>query len=118
MASDNMITPRRAPHLAAMFQKAYAQAVMIQGIDEQMDAMIEQREKIETEILDIQTQINGEFERMLVSAKEARTRLRAQIASSAKSNGNGNANGKRVEVEITPNLKLPGIPLEETRVAS
>ena len=36
MASDNIITPRRAPHLAAMFQKAYAQAVMIQGIDEQM----------------------------------------------------------------------------------
>jgi hypothetical protein len=120
MASDNMITPRRAPHLAAMFQKAYAQAVMIQGIDEQMDAMIEQREKLENEILDIQTQINGEFERMLVSAKEARLKLRAQITSSPKSNGapHANGNGKRVEVEITPNLKLPGIPLEDTRVAS
>src|SRR5687768_5237540 len=123
MASDNMITPRRAPHLAAMFQKAYAQAVMIQGIDEQMDAMIEQREKLEIEIHEIQSQINGEFERMLVAAKEARLKLRSQItqalpsaAPSPSRNGNGN---EKVEVEISHNLKLPGIPMEPTaRVAS
>src|SRR5262245_22483963 len=111
MAGDNMMTPRRAPHLAAMFQKAYAQAVMIQGIDEQVDTMIEQREKLEAEIHDIQRQINGEFERMLVAAKEARLKLRAQITQA------GPSQQRNVEVEITPNLTLPGVP-REARAAS
>ena len=97
MTTDNTGSPRRAPHLAAMFQKAYAQAVMIQGIDEQMNAMIEQREKIEAEILEIQSQINGEFERMLMAAKQARLRLRSQVAQVSK------------VVEVPPNLKLPGV---------
>ena len=108
MAVENQIAPRRAPHLAAMFQKAYAQAVMIQGIDEQIDQMIEQREKLELEIHEIQTQINGEFERMLTAAKDARLKLRAQIAP---------APARNVEVEIAPNLKFAGsIPM--ARVAS
>jgi hypothetical protein len=117
MASDNMITPRRAPHLAAMFQKAYAQAVMIQGIDEQMDAMIEQREKLEIEIHEIQSQINGEFERMLLAAREARLKLRSQITQSL-SAPPAPSNGKQIEVEINPNLKLPGIPTESTARAA
>ncbi len=80
MANEPMAVPRRAPHLAAMFQKAYAQAVMIQGIDEQINAMLEQREKLETEIHDIQSQLNSEFERMLAAAKRARLRLKSQIS--------------------------------------
>jgi uncharacterized protein involved in exopolysaccharide biosynthesis len=67
-----------------MFQKGYAQAVMIQGIDEQISAILEQRERLELEIHEIQSQINGEFERMLVTAKNARLRLRAQLASAVK----------------------------------
>ena len=39
----NEAVPRRAPHLAAMFQKAYAQAVMIQGLDEQIASLLERR---------------------------------------------------------------------------
>ncbi|HEX8525253.1 MAG TPA: hypothetical protein VF669_23580 [Tepidisphaeraceae bacterium] len=80
MANDTVAGPRRAPHLAAMFQKAYAQAVMIQGIDEQINAMLEQREKLENEIHQMQTQLNDEFERMLSAAKRARLRLKAQIS--------------------------------------
>jgi hypothetical protein len=71
--------PRRAPFLAAAFQKAYAQAVMIQGIDEQIANMLEQRERLEEEIHEIQSQLNDEFERMLAAAKRARLRLRAQL---------------------------------------
>ena len=81
MSNESITSPRRAPHLAAMFQKAYAQAVMIQGIDEQIGAMLEQREKLETEIHDIQSQLNDEFERMLSAAKRARLRLRSQISA-------------------------------------
>jgi len=76
---ENVVPPRRAPFLAAMFQKAYAQAVMIQGIDEQINNMLEQRERLEEEIHEIQSQLNDEFERMLAAAKRARLRLRAQL---------------------------------------
>src|SRR2546421_9674529 len=77
--NENAVAPRRAPFLAAMFQKAYAQAVMIQGIDEQIANMLEQRERLEEEIHEIQFQLNDEFERMLAAAKRARLRLRAQL---------------------------------------
>jgi lipid II:glycine glycyltransferase (peptidoglycan interpeptide bridge formation enzyme) len=63
-----------------MFQKAYAQAVMIQGIDEQIGAMLEQREKLENEIHDMQSQLNDQFERMLEAAKRSRLRLQSQIS--------------------------------------
>ena len=80
MPQENAVAPRRAPFLAAMFQKAYAQAVMIQGIDEQITNMLEQRERLEEEIHEIQSQLNDEFERMLAAAKRARLRLRAQLS--------------------------------------
>jgi len=79
MASEAV--PRRAPHLAAMFQKAYAQAVMIQGLDEQIAALLEQRDKLESEIVEIQGSINGQFEQMVSVAKKARMRLRAQVVN-------------------------------------
>ncbi len=63
-----------------MFQKAYAQAVMIQGIDEQISAMLDQRETLENEIQEIQSQLNDQFERMLEAAKRARLRLQSQIS--------------------------------------
>jgi len=75
----NEAVPRRAPHLAAMFQKAYAQAVMIQGLDEQIASLLEQRDRLETEIVEIQGSINGQFEQMVSVAKKARIRLRAQV---------------------------------------
>jgi hypothetical protein len=75
-----MAVPRRAPQLAAMFQKAYAQAVMIQGIDEQISGMLDQRERLENEIHEIQSQLNDQFERMLEAAKRARLRLQSQIS--------------------------------------
>jgi hypothetical protein len=109
MADETHIAPRRAPHLAAIFQKAYAQAVMIQGIDEQIDQMIEQRERLELEIHQIQSQINGEFERMLTAAKDARLKLRAQIAQ---------APPRNVEVEIAPNLKFANAIPMAARAAS
>jgi uncharacterized protein YdcH (DUF465 family) len=75
----NEAVPRRAPHLAAMFQKAYAQAVMIQGLDEQIASLLEQRDRLENEIVEIQGSINGQFEQMVSVAKKARLRLRAQV---------------------------------------
>ena len=82
MASEAV--PRRAPHLAAMFQKAYAQAVMIQGLDEQIASLLEQRDKLESEIIEIQGSINGQFEQMVSVAKKARLRLRAQVENAEK----------------------------------
>ena len=99
----NDAVPRRAPHLAAMFQKAYAQAVMIQGLDEQIASVLEQRDRLEAEILEIQGSINGEFERMVSVAKKARLRLRAQVENAEKSVvGNSQMSHLKLAQELAP----------------
>jgi hypothetical protein len=77
--SDESV-PRRAPHLAAMFQKAYAQAVTLQAADEQIAAMLQQRQRLEAEIRNIQSQINLEFDRVLAAGRKAHIDLAGQIA--------------------------------------
>jgi hypothetical protein len=80
-----------------MFQKAYAQAVMLQTADEQIASMMEQRARLESEIRDIESQIHEEFTRVLDVAKQNRARLDAQMAPPPA--------GMRPEVEL-PRMKI------------
>jgi hypothetical protein len=88
--------PREASALAAIFQKAYARAVALQRLDEQISVLIEQRQKLESDFREAQAEVNDECERMLKISAIAPARMLAQLASPAEmaqaglsSNGNG-----------------------------
>ena len=72
--------PPQAANLASIFQKAYARAVALQRMDEQITAMLEQRQKLEAEFRDAQGEVNAECERMLNSASIAPAKMLAQMA--------------------------------------
>jgi hypothetical protein len=72
--------PPQAANLASIFQKAYARAVALQRMDEQIAAMLEQRQKLEAEFRDAQCEVNAECERMLNSASIAPAKMLAQMA--------------------------------------
>jgi chaperonin cofactor prefoldin len=82
--------PREAAHLAAIFQKAYAKAVSLQRMDEQVAGLLEQRQKLELEFREVQDELNVECERMLKSTSVTASNLLAQMAES---NGEDHTNG-------------------------
>ena len=87
--SDQSVAPPQAANLASIFQKAYARAVALQRMDEQIAAMLEQRQKLESEFRDAQAEVNAECERMLNSASIAPAKILAQMAQSASAVGAG-----------------------------
>ena len=86
--SVESVTPPQAANLASIFQKAYARAVALQRMDEQIAAMLEQRQKLEAEFRDAQCEVNAECERMLNSASIAPAKMLAQMAHSGGGAGN------------------------------
>jgi len=76
---SNEAAPREASTLAAIFQKAYARAVALQRLDEQISALLDQRQKLETDFRDAQAEVNDECERMLSCSSIAPAKLLAQL---------------------------------------
>ena len=76
---SNEAAPREASTLAAIFQKAYARAVALQRLDEQISALLDQRQKLETDFRDAQAEVNEECERMLSCSSIAPAKLLAQM---------------------------------------
>jgi hypothetical protein len=72
--------PPQAQQLASIFQKAYARAVALQRMDEQIGALLEQRQRLENEFREAQAEVNEECERMLKSASIAPAKILAQLA--------------------------------------
>ena len=81
--STDTTAPPQAQQLASIFQKAYARAVALQRMDEQIGAMLEQRQRLENEFRDAQAEVNAECERMLKSASVAPAKILAQLAESS-----------------------------------
>ena len=79
-AATGIAAPPQAANLASIFQKAYARAVALQRMDEQIAAMLEQRQKLEAEFREAQGEVNAECERMLNSASIAPAKMLAQMA--------------------------------------
>ena len=73
-------SPREASTLAAIFQKAYARAVALQRLDEQLSVLIEQRQKLEADFREAQAEVNEECDRMLQNSSVAPARMLAQMA--------------------------------------
>src|SRR4029453_15167183 len=62
--STETTAPPQAQQLASIFQKAYARAVALQRMDEQIGALLEQRQQLENEFREAQGEGNAECERM------------------------------------------------------
>ncbi|MEO6434149.1 MAG: hypothetical protein ABIP55_00080 [Tepidisphaeraceae bacterium] len=97
--------PPQAANLASIFQKAYARAVALQRMDEQISGLLEQRQRLEHDFRDAQAEVNAECERMLRSASIAPAKILAQMAehgaaSNADSHGNGRATMKPVMATV------------------
>jgi hypothetical protein len=75
--------PREASTLAAIFQKAYARAVALQRLDEQLQILLEQRAKLEADFREAQGEVNDECERMLKNSSVAPARMLAQLAEAS-----------------------------------
>ncbi len=80
--STETTAPPQAQQLASIFQKAYARAVALQRMDEQIGALLEQRQRLENEFREAQAEVNAECERMLKSASIAPAKILAQLAES------------------------------------
>jgi hypothetical protein len=87
--------PPQAQQLASIFQKAYARAVALQRMDEQIGALLEQRQRLENEFREAQAEVNAECDRMLKSASIAPAKILAQLAEA------GGGGGVSPEVTIT-----------------
>jgi len=79
--STDTAAPPQAQQLASIFQKAYARAVALQRMDEQISALLEQRQRLENEFREAQAEVNDECERMLKSASIAPAKILAQLAA-------------------------------------
>jgi hypothetical protein len=69
-----------ATALASLFQKAYARAIALQRMDEEIGALLEQRQRLENEFREAQAEVNDACERMLKSASIAPAKILAQLA--------------------------------------
>ena len=78
--STDTTAPPQAQQLASIFQKAYARAVALQRMDEQIGALLEQRQRLENEFREAQGEVNAECERMLKTASVAPAKILAQLA--------------------------------------
>jgi hypothetical protein len=59
-----------SPSTVALFQKAHAKMVTLQRVDEQLVTLSDQRRKLKEELRALQTQINDEFNRLVLTAED------------------------------------------------
>jgi hypothetical protein len=83
------VTPVQSVHLASddattspayLFQQAHGKMTLLQRLDAQLTALLEQRRLIQDELTAAQAQINDEFDRIMRQAEEAPARLLAELA--------------------------------------
>ena len=101
---SNEAAPREASAMAAIFQKAYARAVALQRLDEQIAVLIDQRQKLESDFREAQLEVNEECERMLKHSSIAPARILQQLTESAQltEEAMANANGRLARAKLTP----------------
>jgi hypothetical protein len=105
--------PREASTLAAIFQKAYARAVALQRLDEQLQVLIEQRAKLESDFREAQAEVNEECERMLKNSSVAPARMLAALAEAGVNEPSvsvTSGNGRVVRVKPATHLGHPAKP--------
>jgi molecular chaperone GrpE (heat shock protein) len=79
----------------ALFQKAHQKMVTLQRLDEQIALIMEQRKRIQEELRDVQSQINGEFDRVMKAAAESPAKLLVGMVEGLPS-ATGNGRNERI----------------------
>jgi len=79
----------------SLFQKAHGRMTTLQRIDEQLNALVDQRRKIQEELRTIQQLINEEFDRVTRQSASMPNRVLTRIAESAR---DANSNGGQLGV--------------------
>jgi hypothetical protein len=82
MSTDSAPHGSQAANLASIFQKAYARAVALQRMDEQIAALLEQRQKFEDDFREAQAEVNEECDRMLRHTSIAPAKFLSHFADS------------------------------------
>ena len=77
-------TTEAASPAVALFQKVHGKMVMLQRLDSQLATLIEQRRKVQQEIIGLQGQINEEIDRQLRTADELPARILSEIAETTR----------------------------------
>jgi hypothetical protein len=80
-----------------LFQKAHGKMVMLQRLDAQLSSLLEQRRKIQEELISTQTAINDEFDRVMRQAEEAPARILSEIADSVRGGGTARPTNRLAE---------------------
>ena len=71
----------QAPTQAAgLFQKAHGKIVMLQRLDAQIASMLNQRRRVQEELNNVQSEINGEFDRLMHQSDELPAKILADIS--------------------------------------
>ena len=74
-SAKDQTTAKETPAAVALFQKAHGRMLMLQRLDEQITAMINQRKQIQDELRSLKGQINDEFERVMQMSQEGPIKL-------------------------------------------
>ena len=91
MANDVSQTSSTA---VALFQKAHGRMTTMQRIDEQIQALIDQRRKLQEELRAVQTLINEEFDRVVQTSAPEPGRMLTIARDTGRDNGRDNGNGQ------------------------
>lgn len=103
MANDPNI--HQVSPAVSLFQKAHGRMTTLQRIDEQLNALLDQRRKIQEELRTIQQLINEEFDRVTKQSANMPSRVLSRIAESARDpSGNGSHLG--VAEQLSPDVEV------------
>jgi hypothetical protein len=84
MADNTPVSPA-----VPLFQKAHARMVTLQRVDEQIVALLQQRQRLQEELHQVQAQINEEFERVTKIDEEAPATIISQITDIVRGSSTG-----------------------------
>ena len=88
----------------SLFQKAHGRMTTLQRIDEQLNALLDQRRKIQEELRTIQQLINEEFDRVTKQSAGMPSRMLSRIADSARDPGSNGHLG--VAEPLSPDVEV------------
>jgi hypothetical protein len=103
MSTETSTSPQQVSPAVSLFQKAHGRMTTLHRIDEQVNALLDQRRKIEDELRTIQTLINEEFDRV-THQPGTPGRILTRIAENGRDahpHANGNGNG-----HVTPRVEI------------
>jgi len=90
----------------SLFQKAHGRMTTLQRIDEQLNALVDQRRKIQEELRTIQQLINEEFDRVTRQSAAMPNRVLSRIAESARDTSNNGGASEPLAADVDADVEV------------